>query len=59
VLVEMESDGGGGEIGRLAIALIGATNVGRTTLAFSDLRGNDQKARIPRDFNPSTPLHLP
>jgi phosphatidylserine decarboxylase len=59
VLVEMEHDGAEGEAGRLTIALIGATKVGRTTLSFSDLHGNDPKARDPRDFNPSTPLHLP
>jgi phosphatidylserine decarboxylase len=54
VLVEMET-----EVGRLTIALIGATNVGRTTLAFSDLRGNDPGALSIRDFEPAAPLHLP
>jgi phosphatidylserine decarboxylase len=62
VLVEMEGPlppgEGGGTTGRLTNALIGATNVGRTTLAFSDLRGNDPGARGVRDFTPKDPLPL-
>jgi phosphatidylserine decarboxylase len=59
VLVEMEGEMET-DTGRMTIALIGATNVGRTTLAFSDLRGNDPGAmrKGPRDFEPSAPLRL-
>jgi phosphatidylserine decarboxylase len=52
VLVEMEcpltnnGEGGVGAAGRMTIALVGATNVGRTTLAFSSLRANDPAARV-------------
>ncbi len=55
VLVEMESGGA-----RLAIALVGATNVGRTTLAFCGLRGNlPRRAGDPAcDFVPAAPLSL-
>jgi len=47
IVVEMESpfEDGSGTLGRWAIALIGATNVGRTTLAFSNLHANDPAAR--------------
>ncbi len=53
VLVEMESEGA-----RMALALVGATNVGRTTLAFCDLRGNvSRRAADPAcDFAPAVPL---
>jgi phosphatidylserine decarboxylase len=51
VLVEMDVPEG-----RLAVALIGATNVGRTTLSFCDLRGNAPGA--PRDFVPPGELRL-
>jgi phosphatidylserine decarboxylase len=57
VLVEMENESEAGG-GRLTVALIGATNVGRTTLAFSDLRGNDPSAAGPRDFAPAGDLRL-
>ncbi len=40
----------GAVTGRLAIALIGATNVGRTTLSFSPLRANDPAVTSPRDI---------
>jgi phosphatidylserine decarboxylase len=67
VLVEMEcpleGDGVGGEsaAGRLTVALVGATNVGRTTLAFSTLRGNDPAARHGnvRDIPVEGELRLP
>jgi phosphatidylserine decarboxylase len=59
VLVEMETAGASGApVGRMTIALVGATNVGRTTLAFSDLTGNAQRASAPRDFAPPAPLPL-
>jgi phosphatidylserine decarboxylase len=58
ILVEMDA----GIAGRMTIALVGATNVGRTTLAFSDLRGNVRgraagydPAGI-RDFTPAADL---
>lgn len=57
ILVEMDA----GVAGRMTIALIGATNVGRTTLAFSGLRGNTRgraghdPAGI-RDFMPAADL---
>jgi phosphatidylserine decarboxylase len=60
IVVEMEcplgevqtgvSGGEGGGTGRLAIALIGATNVGRTTLSFSPLRANDPAVTTVRDI---------
>ncbi len=56
VLVEMECplDGNIGgadhEIGRMTIALVGATNVGRTTLDFSDLHGNAPGVTAVRDI---------
>jgi phosphatidylserine decarboxylase len=55
VLVEMES----GE-GRMALALVGATNVGRTTLAFCDLRGNVSRRAgdASCDFVPPAPVPL-
>ncbi len=54
VLVEMECPEG-----RLAIAMVGATNVGRTTLAFSDLRGNAPPGPDGiRDFAPKGDLRL-
>lgn len=53
ILVEMEC----GE-GRMAMALIGATNVGRTTLAFADLRGNTSSASGIRDYTPAAPVSL-
>jgi phosphatidylserine decarboxylase len=60
VLVEME--GLGENPGRMAIALVGATNVGRTTLAFCDLRGNlPSNARAKdgvRDFVPKEEVVL-
>jgi phosphatidylserine decarboxylase len=56
VLVEMESQGSQG--GRMTIALVGATNVGRTTLAFSDLTGNAKGEASPRDFVPAAPVPL-
>jgi phosphatidylserine decarboxylase len=49
MLVEMECPLDG-KAGRLAVALIGATNVGRTTLAFSDARANDPDVAAPRDI---------
>jgi phosphatidylserine decarboxylase len=59
VLVEMET--ADPFPGRMTIALVGATNVGRTTLAFSDLTGNapgasEKTAR--RDFAPRAPIPL-
>jgi phosphatidylserine decarboxylase len=64
IVVEMESDFGAGEgtmrVGRSAIALIGATNVGRTTLAFSNLHANDPaaKAGVVRDIPVGHDLRL-
>jgi phosphatidylserine decarboxylase len=54
ILVEMDA----GAAGRMTIALVGATNVGRTTLAFCDLRGNTRSAAGVGDFLPAAPLHL-
>jgi phosphatidylserine decarboxylase len=54
ILVEMDA----GLAGRMTIALVGATNVGRTTLAFSDLTGNAPGATGVRDFLPSNELRL-
>jgi phosphatidylserine decarboxylase len=57
ILVEMDA----GAAGRMTLALVGATNVGRTTLAFSDLRGNTRADRDPagiRDFTPAADLRL-
>jgi len=59
VLVEMEcplssvanNPAEDGATGRMTIALIGATNVGRTTLAFSSLHANDPTATAPRDIS--------
>lgn len=57
VLVEMECPFPEGEgekgSGRMMIALVGATNVGRTTLAFSDLTGNAPGVAAARDFTPA------
>lgn len=60
IVVEMEcplgeakdgvSGGEEGGVGRLAIALIGATNVGRTTLSFSPLRANDPGVTTRREI---------
>lgn len=60
IVVEMECPldegkaggvGGNGEgTGRLALAMIGATNVGRTTLSFSPVRANDPAVTTVRDI---------
>jgi len=61
IMVEMEGtldgniaapEGTGAEnpTGRLTIALIGATNVGRTTLSFSPVHANDPAVTTPRDI---------
>ncbi|HLU70108.1 MAG TPA: archaetidylserine decarboxylase [Fibrobacteria bacterium] len=52
ILIEMDCplDGVAGGTGRLTIALIGATNVGRTTLSFSPVRANDPAVTRPRDI---------
>lgn len=57
VLVEMEADLDGAPA-RMALALVGATNVGRTTLAFSDLKGNVPGATGVRDFAPAATVPL-
>ena len=56
VLVEMETKAP--VAGRMTIALVGATNVGRTTLAFSDIRGNAGTGSASRDFAPPASVPL-
>lgn len=56
VLVEME--GLGENPGRMTIALVGATNVGRTTLAFCDLQGNVKGRDGVCDFVPENGVVL-
>jgi phosphatidylserine decarboxylase len=65
VLVEMECPlnplEANSPTGRMTIALIGATNVGRTTLAFSDLKANDPaalRAGVVREIPIVAPLML-
>ena len=54
ILVEMES-----EHGRVLVAMVGATNVGRITLAFpTGLTGNSISANGIRDWKPSEDLRL-
>lgn len=53
MLVEMDCPGG-----RLALVLIGATNVGRTRLAFTGLRGNPPSPEGLRDFVPAAAPQL-
>lgn len=60
IVIEMECplDGVSGETGRMTIALIGATNVGRTTLSFSPVRANDPAVTRPREIDVPPELAL-
>jgi phosphatidylserine decarboxylase len=61
ILVEMDcplSADGSGPTGRMTIALIGATNVGRTSLAFSAMKGNAKGVKQVRDVPLSGDLLL-
>ncbi len=58
ILVEMECDLGNGK-GRVLVAMVGATNVGRITLSFPcGLMGNSLSAGGIRDWQPSEELIL-
>ena len=58
VNVEMEAPLAGGGKLRMALSLVGATNVGRTTLAFSGLTGNPRGVRAAREETPSPAVRL-